>query len=370
MSPFESFRSRRVFPSLDGIRGLSIAGVVVCHAHGPLSLGRFVSGGALGVDMFFVLSGFLISTLLLRERERTGTVSLPDFYARRALRIVPLYYGALLVGAALCATLLAQQPEARGYLSDLPFAAAYLTDWRWAVSWLKITWSLSAEEQFYLVWPAVEKYVRRPGAVLFGLLGLGEAIRFGLLDRVASSWLGWGPQEPGILRFCTFTPILLGVLLAHLLHERRRFEQVWILVGHRLAALVWGAALILLIWLSPEAIPAGFRVSIQLTMALLVASAVARPDHALAAIFDLALLRRIGAVSYGIYLLHLLVMVWVRQFLAAHHRPAAWLLPETLLLSYVLAEMSYRFYESPFLRLKSRFSPQARPAAGAAAVGV
>src|SRR5262245_53398656 len=99
-SGHDAYRSRRVFGSLDGLRGLSIAAVVWHHTQQEKQgLGAYLPGARLGfldVDLFFVLNSFLIMTPLLRERERSGTISLRDFYARRALRIFPLYYGVLL----------------------------------------------------------------------------------------------------------------------------------------------------------------------------------------------------------------------------------------------------------------------------------
>src|SRR6185503_16392845 len=147
---------RRV-PSLDGLRAISIALVVFCHMAGtrgfPISeaAGNILPFAALGVRVFFVISGFLITKLLLAEWSRTGGIDLSRFYLRRTLRIMPPYY-VLLVAVAMAASvdLIRLAP------GDLAHAATYTSNYAPDRSWwIGHTWSLSVEEQFYLLWPAV-----------------------------------------------------------------------------------------------------------------------------------------------------------------------------------------------------------------------
>ena len=116
------------FPSLDGLRCLAIVPVFWHHCTtGPLAgiLGR----GPLGVDLFFAISGFLITTLLLRERDATGRVAAGAFYARRALRIFPLYYGVLLLYAVNAGFFMPHGEQRAHFLRSLPFFATYTTNW-------------------------------------------------------------------------------------------------------------------------------------------------------------------------------------------------------------------------------------------------
>ena len=146
----------RYFAGLDGLRCLSITAVVWHHCL-PANSSGIATRGFLGVDLFFVLSGYLIVTLLLREKDRKGHISLKDFWLRRILRLVPAYYLAL---ALLMLTYLVFKPNAPAtaeLLKSLPIYALYLSNWfSPQVPNLGPTWSLATEEQFYLVWPILE----------------------------------------------------------------------------------------------------------------------------------------------------------------------------------------------------------------------
>ena len=121
--PRDRFLQTSYFPSLDGLLAVSIVAVVWHHAAGHRQgiLGR----GFLGVEHFFAISGFLITTLLLRERERTGTISLPSFYVRRTLRIFPLYYAVLALYVGLVALTAATTPAGAQFFANLPAFATY-----------------------------------------------------------------------------------------------------------------------------------------------------------------------------------------------------------------------------------------------------
>jgi len=152
-------------PSLDGLRAISITLVVLCHLvkwnHIDLPFPRVY--GTLGVRIFFLLSGFLITKLLLREYERTETISLREFYIRRAYRILPAALVYLLVVAVIF------WHEMRWY--DIAAAALYVANMQASLPWmLGHLWSLSIEEQFYLLWPfALKTWFRRRTAMLIGV---------------------------------------------------------------------------------------------------------------------------------------------------------------------------------------------------------
>ena len=354
MPDYQGYRSRRTFGSLDGLRCISILAVIWHHSRGGLQIGRIGERGFLGVDMFFVLSGFLIVTLLLRERDRNGLISLKAFYARRTLRIMPLYYGVVLLSAALFLGLRPEGQTAQSMREGLPFLLTYTTNWVEVDNLLDITWSLSAEEQFYLLWPPVQKYAGHPLLILFGLLLLSQLIHFGVLDEQMAA-LGFGPDEPTMLRETTFTPILLGVLLAHLLHSPEGFRRVSSLLGNPVTPAVLGLLLLLGLQLMPEDIKGWPRLTIHLLMMALLASTVVREDHVLAPFLKWRPVVRIGVLSYGMYLLHMFV-VHFTDALGERGLPTTLLFPLAVLGTVAIAEISYRYYETPFLKLKKRFA--------------
>jgi peptidoglycan/LPS O-acetylase OafA/YrhL len=351
----QAFLARRTFGSLDGLRCLAIVAVVWHHARGVLGSGRLAGRGFLGVDLFFTISGFLIVTLLLRERDRHGAVSLRAFYGRRALRIFPLYYGVLLATALMFATVQRHGAGAHAFFVELPRCALYLTNWWPSTTMLAITWSLSAEEQFYAVWPPLEKLTRhRTVPILLALVAAGEIIAFGALDGVWSA--AFGGRPPAMLREVTFTPILLGVLLAHVLHDRRGYAAAARLLGGRATPIALVVALFAFLALAPDDLTGWPRFVVHLLMLAFVASSVVREDHLLAPVWRLRGVARIGVVSYGVYLLHPFALDGARRVVDRGLLPAPALFPLTLALAWAIAEVSFRFYEQPLLRLKGRFA--------------
>jgi peptidoglycan/LPS O-acetylase OafA/YrhL len=160
----------RHIPSLDGLRAIAVLMVLATHFWSDLSgftsLNRLAAFGWAGVDLFFVLSGFLITSILLATRERPGYFV--NFYARRTLRIFPLYYlvlAVVLLGLPLITTLPTQVMQDRPlyflYLSNVALAIG-----GWQLFLLDITWSLAIEEQFYLVWPAIVRWASRRRLVI------------------------------------------------------------------------------------------------------------------------------------------------------------------------------------------------------------
>jgi peptidoglycan/LPS O-acetylase OafA/YrhL len=351
MSEYNLYRSRRYFNSLDGIRALSILAVIWHHTEGGTGGRALARFGFLGVDMFFVLSGFLIVTLLLRERDREGDISLRGFYLRRGLRIWPVYYGLLAVLTFLYLLKLRSR-AAPEFFADLPYLLTYTMNWVEAASIMAIAWSLAAEEQFYLVWPPIEKWLSRwAWVLLIGILVANQAVNFLMVDGRLAVWMS--PWKVPMMCQATFTPICLGVVLAHALHSPRGFQTF-----ERFLRAPWTPAavlgiLILNLWLAPTDIAGWPRLSIQVIMTILLGSCVIRDLHWLSPVLDNPVMRRIGIVSYGIYLYHLLGLhltgiVLKRSGIAFPDAPFLM----TLLVTWGMAEVSYRLYEQPFLRLK------------------
>jgi peptidoglycan/LPS O-acetylase OafA/YrhL len=344
----EIYLGTKTFGSLDGLRAASIIAVLWHHSArdtGPRSI--LVGRGFLGVDLFFVISGFLIVTLLLRERRRTGTVSLSRFYARRFLRIFPPYYLMLLVVAA--AAFLGGGNTSAGMRHDLPFAIFYLSNLVPMSSLLAITWSLSTEEQFYLVVPALEKYARRQLPLLLPLAYVVVSLPpFGFFP---------GLNLPGFFRQTTFGPILLGVMLAHALDHPIGFALLRRVLGHRLAPLMAAALLLALCAYPREDLSGWPRLAIHAAMTALLCASVIREDHLLRPVLGVWPIRRIGVVSYGMYLFHMLVRHVIDKAAQRVGGCSEGLFfVALLLLTWAVAETSFRLYESRFLALKSRFA--------------
>ncbi|MBM0741873.1 acyltransferase [Phormidium sp. CLA17] len=360
MSKHEEFRSQRFFHSLDGLRCISILAVMWHHTPGKWQGIPALARGFLGVDMFFVLSGFLIATLLLRERDKNGDIALNQFYVRRTLRIFPLYYGVLILFAIGLPLFVPQGKMAHEFFSELPFYLTCTSNWIRPEGMLAVAWSLSTEQQFYAIYPPIEKFVKNT-SIKFALLGsvivVSQLINFGLLSQLLAA-IGLNYQDPEILQ-ATFTPICFGVLLAHVLHRESGFQAMarWLQPTWTPVVLL---ALTFLACNLPTAHLAGFpRLLIQMLMTMLLASCVIQEKHGLSGLFNFYPVRRTGVISYGIYLLHLPVFTFSAFIL----KPMGTVSPGTLfllclLLTIIVSEISFRFYEQPFLKLKRLFEPK------------
>ncbi|MHA6326460.1 acyltransferase family protein [Roseivivax sp. CAU 1753] len=354
VGPHATYLGIRHFGALDGVRALAILMVLYHHSpvgaamtNGPVIAAR----GFLGVDLFFVLSGFLITTLLLRERAARGHISLRGFYWRRALRILPLY---LLVITGVGGYYVWVKGDA-GAAQLWPFYYLFLANFLTAdIPNLAPMWSLSVEEQYYLIWPLL-LILLPPRAVLPVLAGLIAANVAGVMGA-----FGIAPPEWGPLRFAlpvaTYAPILMGSALAILLHSARGFGLLWRVLGHRAASLAALAGLIVLLAVLPRDVTGLPNLALHLAMTALLAALVMREDSALAPLMRAAPLVRIGMVSYGIYLLHLPVLHVVREM-----AEALGLGLDTALFhliywaaSWAVAEVSFRTYEKAFLDLRHK----------------
>jgi peptidoglycan/LPS O-acetylase OafA/YrhL len=359
---FAIYRRTKTFGSLDALRAVSILAVIWHHTAGTACGDSLLGHGFLGVDMFFALSGFLIVTLLLRERDATGEIALGRFYMRRSLRIVPVYYGLLLALVVLLGFVRPGGSWAPEFFAKLPYYLTYTSNWLPDATLLAVTWSLATEEQFYLVWPPLEKWLglRTRLVLLAGFVGLNQLLNFSVGAEHWPAWLVAARSHLEILQI-TFTPICLGVGLAYMLHNPRGFAAIQRLVGNPLGQL---AALAVMLGFAawPGDIAGGPRLVVQLAMTLLLGSCVVREDHALCAVCGFGPLRRLGVVSYGMYLYHLFllapsqsVLTRTAEALNVAPSPVA-LFVVCSLFTYVAAELSFRYYEMPFLRLKSRFA--------------
>ena len=347
-----AFRGRRVFGNLDGLRAVAILAVIWHHSLAGRPTGhRLLDGGFHGVELFFVISGFLITTLLLREREARGRIHLGRFYARRTLRIFPLYYAMLGLQVLIFALVPGEEAARRAFFGNLPLHLTYTSNWAVNKDPFAFSWSLACEEQFYLVWPAFLVLLRpRLAAAAMGLflltrhgIDLGES--HGVFDR----------EVFAVAAILKVPPTLgLGVLGAFLLHHPRGFAVGRRLLGWRGADLAAVGLLALAIH-RPEL--ASLPGAIDLALALVVLSFVVREKALLGPLLRFRAVAWIGKVSYGTYLMHVLVI-------GALHRIAYDAMPPgsasrfvaAAALTTAAASLSFRTFEAFFLRFKSRFA--------------
>jgi len=359
-------------PALDGVRALAVLAVVVYHFGGGAS--SWLPGGFLGVDVFFVLSGYLITSLLLTEYARTGRVALGAFWARRALRLLPALVVVLL---AVCAWIwwaspVNDYPRRRG---DVLWSLAYLANWHLAgredyfaqygtASPLRHMWSLAVEEQFYVVWPLL----------LIALLALGmrrwgasrrrlrprRVVAVAALAGIAGSALAMAWQyEPGAPNRAYYgtdgrvQELLVGVLLAAVLPVvARRLPAGRLAVIGGLGAVGLAVLLAGFGWLSDAAPPyyLGGALAVSVAAAALLATLELRPGGVPARAFSWRPAVALGRISYGVYLWHWPVAVafplsggWT--FEQVWHRQAL-----RLGLTVALAGASFVLVEQPALR--------------------
>lgn len=345
MEPAERLRSTSYFGALDGLRALSILPVVWHHAtSGPTPgvLGR----GPLGVDLFFAISGFLITTLLLRERDAQGEIALGAFYARRSLRIFPLYYVVLGAFALHALYLRDPGPVRDHFLRSLPWYATYTSNWfvdngvSHAVVF-SYAWSLATEEQFYLGFPWVLRVTKGvvPAAIFMGAVVV--------LDQAAErEWIALAsPLAMRMLRSLA-TPIALGSLGALALRTRL-FAAIALVLGQRASPLV------LLALVVTGAVVPWSLFTVQVLMALLVVASCLREDHYLSAVLAWRPLRHVGLVSYGMYLLNVPAIQLAKRVV-----PQPFVFVLGLGLSVAFATAAHIGLEKPVLRLRARFRPR------------
>ncbi len=335
-------------PGLDGLRMVSVLLVVVYH-FGFLS----VPGGH-GVLAFFVISGFLITWLLLKEEDRYGAVSLKLFYIRRTLRIFPAFYAFWILWTA--AMLAFHKPI---IWPQALSALAYVNNYYQAIlgdpgTGYSHTWSLGIEEQFYLLWPvSFIALRRRRSRAVAGVAGviLAVWIHRAILKLVVGVWQGYFYEA-----FDTRADhLMMGCLLALLLHDGylpglfRRLRRVWVSVV-TVALLVVSVAL-------GETYGSGYRDIIgfaldPLLIAAIIVQAMALRESPAWSWLNWRPVRYLGALSYSIYLYQQVIVEPAKKLLAS--QGVAVQLAGVLVAVVLAAAASYHLVECPFLRLKDR----------------
>jgi peptidoglycan/LPS O-acetylase OafA/YrhL len=356
-------------PALDGLRAVSVVAVILYHA----GFG-WMSGGFFGVEVFFVISGYLITVLLIEEHARSGGVSLRAFWVRRARRLLPAL-GAVLIATSVWVAWFGSREQAAQMRHDLPWAIAYAANWGQIESgtpyfaagsppMLRHLWSLAVEEQWYVVWPLVfvvlarRLSARRTAVVLLGAVGVAALLSWWIRHgRVPFGPPRWAEDDLVNLAYLS-TPtraggLLLGAALAFAWQPWRQPAAEWrarIATPRALdrlgaAAVIALVSVFVMAHLTASVVYPWLLLSVSVLSAVVIGVVVHPGDHRLRRMLSSGLLVGIGRRSYGLYLWHWPVFVvlgategsWSRAIVATT-------------VAVVLTELSLHLVEARFRR--------------------
>jgi peptidoglycan/LPS O-acetylase OafA/YrhL len=336
-------------PGLDGLRALAVIAVLIYHARPA-----WLPGGFLGVEVFFVISGFIITRGLLTEWETTGRIAVRAFWLRRARRLLPAVL--LLIAVTLAYAALFQADQLSNLRGDALAALLYVTNWHQIIahqsyfdsfarpSMLRHLWSLGVEEQFYFIWPLLLMLgmpILKRG-VLLGLIvagivasALGMALLYDPAGDASRVYYGTDTRAAALLTGAALAFIVSGW---HLAESRRLVPRTLALIGFAALALVLGAAL----WLD-ESQPLLYRggfLAVSLTSAIVILAAT--QPNTFTKLLSVTPLRWLGVRSYGIYLWH-----WPIYMLIWPNEPTLGELAAQITAVILMAAASYQLVEKP-----------------------
>lgn len=353
-------------PELDVLRFLAFLAVFAHHAL-PSNAAKYVEhgfsaraahwaaaavfSGSFGVDLFFILSSYLITELLLREYDRNGRLDVKSFYIRRALRIWPLYFAFIAFSAVVVPHIIPYSTLSGVYL--LCFLA-FVGNWacaftgKYPPSVARPLWSVSVEEQFYIAWPLLLKTigVRHIRALAIILLAIASGTRLLLAYHQAPFIAVWCNT------FARLDPIAAGALLASALHGKEfRLSKAMRLVMTILGIALWIGSSRYLDLSGPTSLLSYPAITLGGILLLVAALRPMGSGH-------WPVLAFLGRISYGLYVFHSFILTWVNNMITRSPGAGTLLAANALalLLCCLMAICSYLFLELPFLRLKSKFT--------------
>lgn len=376
-------KAKIFFPNLDGLRFFSF--LVVFLYHGHLSIFSYLKDsqprtyavieflfqhGNLGVNFFFVLSGFLITYLLIKEKEFTGTIHVPNFYVRRILRIWPLYYLCVFIGFVGFGLLKKYTGQPIAETANPWYYTLFAANFDIMHTWpdkpdallLSVLWSVAVEEQFYLTWPVILKFV----PLRFYRFVFPTIIVMSLVFRGFHT--GDNDHEFAIRYFHTLSVIgdmALGGLFAYLVSYENRFRSFVINLRRPQIVLLYMVTLVVTLYKHVLFPPGPAIVFERLVIAFLFGMIILEQNYSKNSLIKMSRLRiisRLGIYTYGLYCLHFLGLYFAIKFMNALrlNGSLSWvafsMIVLALLLSVVISLLSYNFYEKWFLRWKDRFA--------------
>ena len=354
--------TKKYYPALDGIRGLAILLVIIYHNFNFIGVSYF---GWLGVDLFFVLSGFLITDILM------GSINekhfLRNFYARRVLRIFPLYYLTLVIFIFILPLLFKPSSQFDYFVDHQAWFWSFLQNWLFIINpapssvILNHYWSLAVEEQFYLIWPFVILLFRKPRQLLIFI----TAVLFSVLMLRLYLW----NQDFGIAYFnlYTFTRID-GICIGCMVALIQRMDLEFIKKRTALIVLTFAGLNLLFDFINkqydfsfPYLALVGYS-TFAMLFGLLVNEATTGGNKWIELIFNNRVLKFFGKISFGLYIFHWPVYIilkpviynWWQKHIEGFATLAASLIPTLLALG--ISVLSYYYFEKRFLQLKKQFS--------------
>lgn len=358
--------ARPYYPALDGLRGVAILLVVFLHNFGFMNYFFF---GWLGVDLFFVLSGFLITEILLNTIYKPNF--LRNFYMRRVLRIFPLFYLTLIVCLLILPTIKSLNLEAGYYTNNQFWLWTYLQNWLFVFKEpygdkiLLHTWSLAVEEQFYLVWPFIILLIRKPKR----LLAVATLILFAVIISRYAIWI-YKIEDLAYGSLYTFTRIdglCIGSILALLMRTNPGFlKKYTTLIVLLMAAINFGFYFIN----TQQSVTLPYLAFVGYTtfavlFGILVYEAVTGESKIIQFLLNNYILKFFGRISYGLYVYHWPVYILLFPYfrdLILNKTNINYLVAETgsgiivTTAAVLLSLLSYRYFEKPFLQLKNKYA--------------
>jgi peptidoglycan/LPS O-acetylase OafA/YrhL len=363
----QSHSAQPYYPALDGLRGLAILLVVFYHNFGFIDYFFF---GWLGVDLFFVLSGYLITDILLRVRERKEGLS--NFYIRRILRIFPLYYLTLVLFLVVLPNFDFIHKQLQYYTDNQFWLWFYLQNWLYIIKpansphMLHHLWSLAVEEQFYILWPLAVFMIR-------SLKKLLAFIILVLIAVLALRCVVWINKYEDLAYFNLYTfsrvdGICIGCMVALLQKINRQF-----LTTHMSLLVLLFAGLNFLFYFINRYYQFSFPylaligyTTFAMLFGLLVYEAVNAQNKVVTILFNWSFLKFFGRISYGFYIFHWPIYVMLSPFTLKWSK---YILPTVsaniqqivsavicTIVAILISVLSYRYFEIHFLKLKNRFN--------------
>ncbi len=378
-----SGKAKIFFPNLDGLRFISF--FVVFVYHGSLSIFSYLKDaqpgtykiieflsqhGNLGVNFFFVLSGFLITYLLIKEKEFTGTIHIPNFYVRRILRIWPLYYLCVIVGFVGFALLKKMTGEPVMENANPWYYIFFAANFDIMHTWpekpdallLSVLWSVAVEEQFYLTWPIILKFT----PLKYYRYVFPSIMAFSLIFRSFNT--GDNDHEFAVRYFHTFSVIgdmALGGLFAYYVSYENKFKSFVTNISKSAILLLYISTLIVTLFKDKIFVPGVPVIFERIVIAALFGMIILEQNYAKNSLFKMSqfkLMSRLGIYTYGLYCLHFLGLYFAIKVMNALHLNGSdsWVSFAMMLLALVLSIsislLSYHLFEKWFLKFKDRFA--------------